>query len=106
MTRPREELKAQTRALRPHPRADLVPPLSEGEYQALRDDIKARGIQVPLVVRGEASLVILCGHQRLRAALELSLGEVPVTVASLNGTSEEEYIILDNLRRRQLSSYH
>ena len=123
--------KVSPRLLRAHPRADLVPALPQEEYDALREDIRVRGIQVALAVRpgdhhpsvalqlygrqlaqgkgaqprDDSILTILCGHQRLRAALELGLDEVPVTVADLNGTCEDEYIILDNLRRRQLSPY-
>jgi N6-adenosine-specific RNA methylase IME4 len=85
--------------LRPHPQADLVPPMSDQEYAALRESIGRRGLQTPIEI--DASETVLDGHQRLRAAHELDLVEVPVRVVETD--NQVEYLIEAAIRRRQLS---
>jgi DNA modification methylase len=88
--------------LRPHPQAGLVPPLSEEEAQALRDDIERRGIMVPLCATPEG--VVLCGHHRLRLALELGLRAVPVIRREgLSPAAQVEHMVLDNVHRRHMT---
>jgi DNA modification methylase/ParB-like chromosome segregation protein Spo0J len=88
--------------LRPHPQAGLVPPLSDEEAQALRDDIERRGIQVPLCATPEG--VVLCGHHRLRLALELGLRGVPVIRRDgLSPAAQVEHMVLDNVHRRHMT---
>ena len=53
-------------SLQPHPRACELPRLTDNEYLTLRDDIACRGVQVPLEVTADGT--VLAGHARLRAA--------------------------------------
>jgi DNA modification methylase len=88
--------------LRPHPQAGLVPPLSDDEAQALRDDIDRRGIMVPLCATPEG--VVLCGHHRLRLARELGLRAVPVVRREgLSPAAQVEHMVLDNVHRRHMT---
>ena len=48
--------------------------LNDTEYQDLRSDIEARGIQDPLhVVKQNGEYVVVSGHQRLKVARELGI---------------------------------
>ena len=85
--------------LRPHPQASAVPAVSEEAYAAVKASIGARGIQVPLEITGEG--VVLDGHARLRAARELGIGEVDVSVVAPG--NELEHILRAALDRRQLT---
>ena len=75
----------------------ILPPLSTDEFAALKADIKANGVQVPIVV--DENGAILDGHHRFkidknaprRVVEGLSLGE------------KEAYTIRANLARRNLS---
>lgn len=67
-------------ALKPHPRLNdgrLIPPIPEDEYEALRDSIARFGIKQDIVVAWPSG-VILDGHHRWRAALELGVDEVSI----------------------------
>lgn len=71
----------------------------------MKEDIKQNGIKVDLHVT--KSNTILCGHQRWEVAKDLGLKEVPVKVVSIDEKDEKkikEYVIKDNLLRRQLST--
>jgi N6-adenosine-specific RNA methylase IME4/ParB-like chromosome segregation protein Spo0J len=85
--------------LRPHPHASEVPALSADEYDALKADLSQRGLQVPLEIT--AGGLVLDGHARLRAALELGLAELEVLV--VEPADELEHILRAALLRRQLS---
>ncbi len=90
------------RSLRPHPKASIVPPLTDDEFQGLTRDIEARGIQTPLLVT--ATKVVLAGHHRLEVAKRLKLKTVPAII--LDGLSKSEqltHLVLDNLNRRHLT---
>lgn len=73
------------------------------DYNALKDDIKRRGIKTNLHCLPDN--VVICGNQRLKIALELGLKEVPVQYVYGLETEEDiiEYVIKDNLLRRHLS---
>jgi ParB-like chromosome segregation protein Spo0J len=78
------------------------------EYFAkLENDIRKRGILVPLVAKRDGTL--LTGHNRLEVALRLGLQYVPVQFVDeneeckLSDEEEREYIVKDNLLRRQIS---
>lgn len=86
--------------LRPHPQAELVPSMTEGEYASLRADVQRRGILTALEVTHAA--VVLDGRARLRAARELRLAQVPVRLVAPE--DEIEHMILAALQRRQLSA--
>jgi ParB-like chromosome segregation protein Spo0J len=73
-------------------------------FSNLREDIRERGIIVPLIAKKDDTL--LAGHNRLRLARELGLENVPVqyVLDGLNDNAEKEFIIKDNLYRRQFSA--
>jgi N6-adenosine-specific RNA methylase IME4/ParB-like chromosome segregation protein Spo0J len=81
----------------------LFEDLSGEAYEELKRDIERRGIQVPLVVAQDGTLV--CGYQRYRVAKELKV-EPPIQV--LRFTSKEEmleYAFKDNILRRHLTPF-
>jgi N6-adenosine-specific RNA methylase IME4 len=86
--------------LRPHPQADVLPPLARQEYRSFLADVQRRGVLVPLDITPAG--VVLDGHVRLRAALELGLKELPVR--ELSPPDELEYLFWAALRRRHLSA--
>lgn len=53
----------------------VLPPLSEDEYRALKDDIKAHGVLVPVEYDGDGN--VLDGHHRVKACRELGIEEWP-----------------------------
>jgi ParB-like chromosome segregation protein Spo0J len=71
--------------------------------RALMEDIRKRGILVPLVLRKDGT--ILSGHRRRFCAKHLKLKTVPAqyVLQRLTDQQEREYIIKDNLLRRHLS---
>jgi N6-adenosine-specific RNA methylase IME4 len=76
-----------------------VPPLSAGEQQALAAHVARQGaVLVPLEITSEG--VVLDGHARLRAALELPLALVPVRIVACQ--NELEYMLDAALQRRHL----
>ena len=75
----------------------------EDEYnEKLQEDIKERGIIVPLIARKDGTL--LSGHRRKTIADNLQLASVPVQYVEkeLDSKKEAEFVIKDNLLRRQL----
>ncbi len=76
-----------------------MPRLPAAEAAALAADIGARGILTPL--DATAAGVVLDGHERLRAARELGLRQVPVRIVA--PTDERSYILLAALRRKHLN---
>jgi transposase len=80
----------------------LLPNLSEKEYENLKADIAERGIQVPIELDEHGN--ILDGHHRLKACEELGIKDYPSIVRV--GMSEEEkthHILTLNLARRHLN---
>lgn len=86
-------------ALERHPQAGLLPRLEAKAYRAFVADLEQRGLQVPLEITNAG--VVLDGHVRLEAALELGWEKVQVRVVS--PSDEVEYLLLAALQRRQLS---
>ena len=93
------ELRA-TGSLRPHPQAGEIPKPSEEEYRALRADVGERSLQTPLEVTLDG--LVLDGHQRLKAAHELGLEQLPVRVVA--PPDQLEYMLRQALLRRQLTA--
>lgn len=79
-------------------------PLEGEEYDRLKADIKERGILVPLIARKDGTL--FAGHNRHRAAIEIGLSTVPVQYIedTLTPEQEREFVVKDNLFRRQLTA--
>lgn len=98
--------------LAPAPRAEpsyqLLPELTAEEYGALKHDIAANGVLLPIVVDAETGAVI-DGHHRLRAWTELraeghKIADYPREVRRF--ASEEErvgFVLAANLFRRHLT---
>jgi ParB-like chromosome segregation protein Spo0J len=85
----------------------LMPPLVEEEYQALKADIAERGVIVPIEVDEEGN--ILDGHHRLKAWLELKeegteLPDYPRAVrGGMTETQKRNYVRVLNIVRRHLT---
>jgi N6-adenosine-specific RNA methylase IME4/ParB-like chromosome segregation protein Spo0J len=74
-----------------------MPPV---EHEALREDIRTHGLNEPLAVTSAG--VVLDGHQRLQAAHELGLAELPVR--EIAPADEHEYIVRAALRRKHYTA--
>ena len=82
-----------------HPLATLFPPMSDEQYQALRDSIELRGQREPLRLHGG---LVLDGRHRLRACNEL--GIEPATVPLADDDDPLEYVLDANADRRDLKT--
>jgi excisionase family DNA binding protein len=83
-----------------HPSVALVPEMPAAEYAALRSDIEARGILVPIEITSAHAVVD--GRHRLRAAGDLGLSEVPARV--VDPGDEVTYILSAAIYRRHLTA--
>jgi len=82
---------------------EVLPPLSDQEYQALKDDIKQRGAVMVPVEYDEASN-ILDGHHRVRACQELGIKSwSSITRIGMSEEEKRNYARMLNLTRRHLS---
>lgn len=79
----------------------LFPPLLLDELEALRADIKERGIQIPIEVNTRRE--VLDGYGRAKVAKELGLKTVPVVVRDLHPTEEFIHVVKMNSLRRHLT---
>lgn len=97
-------MKIQTNLLKPHAmNGELFgQSFNKETYEGLKNDIQEHGIKVDLHILPDKT--ILCGHQRWTIAKELGLKEVPVKIVKLKEEDVREYIIKDNLLRRQLDN--
>ena len=75
------------------------------EMTQLAEDIKKRGILVPLVMKSDGTL--LAGHTRLLIAKSIGMKTVPVqmVMGKIGNDEETQFIVKDNLLRRHLTSY-
>ena len=74
---------------------DKNPRLNDGAVEAVANSIKEFGWRAPIVV--DKDMVIICGHTRLKAAIQLGLEEVPVHIAdNLTPEQVQAYRIADN----------
>lgn len=83
-------------------RYQVLPGLSQEEYEALKADIALRGVQVPVEYDEDGN--ILDGYHRVRACQELSITDWPKVVR--RGLTEEqkiEHALALNLHRRHLT---
>lgn len=80
----------------------LLPDLTDDEFAALRDDIAARGVMVPIELDEAGN--ILDGHHRLRACYDLGITDFPTIIRP--GMTEQEkrhHVRALNLDRRHLT---
>lgn len=71
------------------------PRINDGAVDAVARSIESYGFRQPIVVDSDG--VIICGHTRFKAALQLGLEEVPVHVATdLSPEQIKAYRIADN----------
>ena len=82
-----------------HPLADVVPPMTDEEYQELKADIKAHGLREPITLHQGK---IIDGKHRYRACIELGV-EPKTREIPTNGTPLE-YVISENVKRRHLTT--
>ena len=85
----------------------FLPPLSEEEFAALKADIAANGLRVPVVVDAASGFVV-DGHHRQRAVEELRAEGVKVPdLKDVRAFADDEerlaFVIATNLYRRHLS---
>lgn len=80
-----------------HPLCTLFPRLSGGEFDALRDDIKANGLRQPIVLHEG---MILDGGNRYRACIEAG---VEPEFAAFEGGNLVSFVLSANLHRRHMT---
>jgi modification methylase len=79
----------------------LLPALSVEAFAALKADIEARGVLVPVELDENGAL--LDGHHRMRACAELGITRIPRIVRrGLSETDKIEHVLKLNLLRRHL----
>jgi ParB-like chromosome segregation protein Spo0J len=83
--------------------AKLIPELSEGEYNELKQSIKENGLWSPIIINKKG--YILDGHHRYR--ISRGLGISPSTTLKIfdDQLQEKLFVIDSNLTRRQLSEF-
>jgi len=87
--------------LKEHPDAGKMPAPDSSTFGSIRESIRRDGIRVPLDVTPDD--VILAGTTRFRIAKELGIKAVPVRMVDIPEDRQFEYILRDNLERRQLT---
>jgi len=81
-----------------HPAADIFPMLADDELQALAEDIKAHGLQVPIdLLDGK----ILDGRNRYRAC---EIAGVTPRMVNVHPADPIAYVLSKNLHRRHLTT--
>jgi ParB-like chromosome segregation protein Spo0J len=86
--------------LPPHPLADLLPPMSQAEYEELRDSIRTNGQREPITLHRDGR--VLDGKHRDRACIELG---IPTASKTFDGPDTDllELVLDLNLKRRHLN---
>jgi ParB-like chromosome segregation protein Spo0J len=80
----------------------LLPPLSEVEFNLLKQSIKEDGLHIPIIINKRG--IILDGHHRFRACNELGI-KPKYYAMEFKDLEEKQFVIEFNLRRRQLNSF-
>lgn len=89
------------RNLSPHPQATIFPMLGGNELSALADDIKKHGLNQPIVLNADGTLII-DGRNRLAAC---EIAGIEPTFKNLDPRADElAFIISQNLMRRHLTA--
>jgi len=81
----------------------LIPPLSKVEFDLLKQSIKEEGMHLPIIVNKQG--VVLDGHHRFRACKELGIPLQYLIKEFKDPLEEKQYLIVVNLRRRQLNVF-
>lgn len=81
-------------------RYQVMPPLSQEEYQELHDDIRENGVLVPIVEDEDG--VIIDGHHRSKIASELGIPCPVETVSDKSDAEKRGMAFTLNLKRRHL----
>lgn len=77
---------------------NIFPPLEGKIYDFLKEDIREHGIRTPVEITNDN--LIICGHERVRIALELGLTEIPVVIFEKEEKQQKIRVITDNLLRK------
>lgn len=89
------------------PFADLLPALSQEEMEELTNDIRQRGIQVPIMIAAVSQDCwdVIDGQHRLRAAAALGIRRLDIPLKVMKGTPDElAALAFDlNVKRRHLT---
>ena len=76
----------------------------DNDIDDLTKSIKYHGIIQPLLLRRiNDKYEIVLGNRRYKAALKLEMKELPAIIKKLNDKEAMEYIILDNIQKKDLS---
>jgi ParB-like chromosome segregation protein Spo0J len=85
-----------------HPLANVIPPMTEAEYEALVKSIEANGLQVPITIHEGK---ILDGRHRYRAMIKI--GKYKLKDESFRvyeGSNPLQFVLDANVRRRHLNA--
>ncbi|WP_262965149.1 MT-A70 family methyltransferase [Methylobacter psychrophilus] len=82
----------------PHPIAELFPLMSGAEFLELKEDIKAHGLLIPIILYEG---LILDGRNRFKACQET---DIPIRTVEYTGLNPVSDVISMNLKRRHLNS--
>lgn len=101
-----ETIDIDVQDLVPH---EKNPRVDAAQVEDLATSIREHGIQVPLVAApqvGTEQLVVLAGHRRLTAALQLGITEVPVHIREDLQDAREQlaFMATENIHRDQLTA--
>ncbi|MCL2172414.1 MAG: ParB N-terminal domain-containing protein [Candidatus Bathyarchaeota archaeon] len=81
----------------------MLPVMSQEEFEQLRESIRTEGQHYPIIVSED--LVVLDGHHRFRACLELGVDPDFEVKHFENKLLEKKFVIEANLRRRHLNNF-
>ena len=82
---------------------NLVNPLSQLEYEVLKNSISNKGLHLPIIINQDN--VILDGHNRLKICQELGIEPKFEVKEFQDPLQEKEFVIEINLKRRHLNSF-
>ena len=82
---------------------DLVPPLSDSEFNLLKESIKTEGVYMPIVINSDE--IVLDGHHRFKICKQNNIKFTTITKTFKDELEEKKFVIISNLRRRQLTDW-
>lgn len=83
--------------------ANLVPEISDEEYDILKRSIKENGLYVPIIVNQDGML--LDGHHRYKVCQEIGISPSHIIREFKDELDEKLFVIDCNLTRRQLNNF-